>query len=74
MKWKNVWKAVSVIASTAGGAAVGYASTHLEEHVPTSSAQWKALGMGAFVATLVAVGHLWQAPPGAVVVKQGGPS
>jgi hypothetical protein len=74
MNWKNIWKGVSVIATTFAGGAIVSAEHALEHGLPATSVQWHSFEAGCLVAGLAALGHLWQSAPGAIVVTQGGAS
>lgn len=61
MSWKQY---LSLGVTTALGAAAGYATSHLGEAIPSTATQWKALGIGAGIAAVSALAHLWQQAPG----------
>lgn len=61
MNWKN-W--ASVLSTSFVGGLGGYATTHLGDGLPTTATQWKAFGIGAVVAGMASVAHLFQTPGG----------
>lgn len=54
---------LSAIGSAFLGGAMGYGATHLDGAIPSTTAQWKATGLGALVAGAIAVAHLLQQSP-----------
>lgn len=71
MNWQNAKKYLSMLVSAFVGGGVLWAGNALQHGVPITEPQWAAFGMGFVVAGLAAVAHLYQAPPGAIVVKPG---
>ena len=60
---------LSVIGTTAGGALVAYLGTTLATSVPSTADQWKTVGVGALVAVVASLVHLYQTPPGKVSIS-----
>jgi hypothetical protein len=54
---------LSVIVTTFAGGAGGYLTGHLGTGLPSGAAQWEAVAIGAAMAGLAAVVHLYQTPP-----------
>jgi hypothetical protein len=59
-------KWLSVAATTAAGAAIGYVSHALGEGIPSDGNAWRTLLTGAGIAAASALLHLFQSPPGTI--------
>jgi len=57
---------LTTLASTFAGGAGGFVSTHLSSGVPNTAQAIEAFALGAFVAGVAALVHLYQAKPGGI--------